>query len=458
MESTTIVFAVTPRAGRWNHRYLVPVSAHWSEGDLVQWSDQAGRRTGGERCLTVSRDVRQSSTGRTGTERVILCDPRLSALRDHPRTARAVREKLQACLEQMDTLVTEQIDWTETGERLVIQHPCLNQWQRELDDELAPLPSEPQGTRSPGNGVAIATRVTITVALIIALGMTAWGLTGGLFRKTQTELFHQQVHELATRLGIPTMGHDEIRIIEQVTEKLETDLFAREGDSLEGEERLLHTLRQFQEAVFDKPDPTARLLEDQGIVERLEALYPPPEHEFQKCGLLRAELRKSNVGNSDDDQLVDDLEAIDPRRFRDIIQALANLKSSLKGARALRSPDSGDAYVKFFRAVDRADWPNGPASDSQPMFYLPADLRSARELRSVLEHGSLWPSSEPVPPTLLQKFVALSRRKANERFSIPIVAHEIGRYDEHGPEHQVFTKLKNFLKACDKARPLADEP
>lgn len=66
------LIAMTPRAGRWNHRYLVPPDLNLTSEVLGRLTRMADQQPQGPAWIAVSQEVQQEGGGRVGQEMLIL--------------------------------------------------------------------------------------------------------------------------------------------------------------------------------------------------------------------------------------------------------------------------------------------------------------------------------------------------------------------------------------------------
>src|ERR1700684_3627295 len=102
-----VIFALTPRAGRWNHRYLVPTHVAWSQHLLSRLADEAQKEVSDSSSLRARRQAFQQTTGRVGPEYLVVRDERLVRIGDRER--RAFEDELQQQLFSLDELIAVQI-------------------------------------------------------------------------------------------------------------------------------------------------------------------------------------------------------------------------------------------------------------------------------------------------------------------------------------------------------------
>ena len=120
------LIAMTPRAGRWNHRYLVPPDLNPSTEVLGRLTRMANQQPRGPAWLAVSHEVKQVGGGRTGQEMLILGDLNVE------RLTREARERLQELLRHrlrdLAGLITQQVAWEHEGRVDPVIRPELAQW------------------------------------------------------------------------------------------------------------------------------------------------------------------------------------------------------------------------------------------------------------------------------------------------------------------------------------------
>lgn len=127
--------AKTPRAGEFNHRYLVPLQHGWAETEIYAIAQRATGRVCAPDFLAAYRQVRQLKGGRSGEEAVILAGIDTAALGERQKVILAWLEDLLADLERM---VTEEVDWSQiASDRMLIERETLNLWMERLKERLA---------------------------------------------------------------------------------------------------------------------------------------------------------------------------------------------------------------------------------------------------------------------------------------------------------------------------------
>ena len=126
-----LLFAETPRAGRWNHRFLVPNELSMSEEQLAENAARARQRAQGADYLAVVRQVEQQDGGRMADELLVLHGVNVEHL--DAATRRVLVKRLEERLDDLEHLV-EIIDWEQEGKRLVVHRQELSQW---FDEDFA---------------------------------------------------------------------------------------------------------------------------------------------------------------------------------------------------------------------------------------------------------------------------------------------------------------------------------
>jgi len=128
---TPFLIAKTPRAGRWNHRYLVPQAhLHTDQEHLMDWMAAANSPDSEDRLLGVKRTVLQQS-GREGEEALVLVGIDLQKLDTEQRET--LTGQLYEYLRQLGTWV-EQFDWDRHGQDMVVHLAALDEWGQAFKD------------------------------------------------------------------------------------------------------------------------------------------------------------------------------------------------------------------------------------------------------------------------------------------------------------------------------------
>jgi hypothetical protein len=126
-----ILIAETPRAGKWNHRYIGPQGSEISsdQAATIFESVRASENRGGDNYMAItSGPVRQvDGTSRIGVETLVLYG--IDTRKLGPNEKGAVKRELTALIDQLAILVTEQIQWDTEGTDLVVKRKELAEWQ-----------------------------------------------------------------------------------------------------------------------------------------------------------------------------------------------------------------------------------------------------------------------------------------------------------------------------------------
>lgn len=127
-----LLFAETPRAGRWNYRFLVPLTSPVSQDDLQRYASAARAKDDGPDYLSVRREgVMQMTTERKGSEMIVLAGRDLNDMSDANRER--LRQMLRRRLAELEVLVTQRIDWEREGKNLVVGRRELDQWMADVN-------------------------------------------------------------------------------------------------------------------------------------------------------------------------------------------------------------------------------------------------------------------------------------------------------------------------------------
>lgn len=130
--SKIFLIAETPRAGKWNHRYLVAVGNTLSESVIANFVRSARDELIGKNYIAVEREVFQEQSGRTGKETLLLIGVDTKHLSDTQKLK--ISSHLEVCLkEDLDHLIST-IPWESTGKNLVVESPELSKWCEQFSE------------------------------------------------------------------------------------------------------------------------------------------------------------------------------------------------------------------------------------------------------------------------------------------------------------------------------------
>lgn len=120
------LIAITPRAGRWNHRYLVPPDLSLSTEVLGRLTRMASQQPQGQAWLAVSHEVQQVGGDRTGQEMLILGDLDVDSLT--PEARERLQEFLRQRLHDLGELIAHGVEWEQEGRVDPVIRPELADW------------------------------------------------------------------------------------------------------------------------------------------------------------------------------------------------------------------------------------------------------------------------------------------------------------------------------------------
>ncbi len=406
-----LLFASTARAGRWNHKFLVPAGETRSDSELVSFV----RQPDGRRVEIATHKVAQQN-GREGDEMLVLVDDRLTAL--DPKARADVNDLLTQRLSNLERLVTKDIDWEKwpNGPPAIVPCAQLKEWQDEVDVRLNHL-STPQtrtttsdelGKRTcrPKAGNNSAAKWCV-VALLVVAGVYLGRQIIAPKKSDLTQSEAGRVHDLEQLLGLPFTEPATDGACELLAKHLETHLFGgsiavqsrssnaqskqaspvrrydspdngtkRPASKRTGRDRLVIVLKALGQTVGKDIDGSDSWT-DTGLDAQLEKLFPRPKQELDPHGLLT--LR-------DGDQSL--LRDITPQRLWPVVERLNAL---VEAVRPRKLPDRANDYDKFFERVRSLElrWSTaGPTTQNgipNRRFFVEADLVALRQISGLLE-------------------------------------------------------------------------
>lgn len=496
-----MIFAMTPRAGMWNYRYLVPTGGDkWPQKELSRLADAAGKSDRGDEFLSVSQEVSQPSTGRVGSELLVVADSRIKTLRAKQDQAilGEVTRRLQTYQQELDKLMTSRDDWDSLAPRLIVELPELDQWQQELEEQfrgVAPLPEGPEFKRKSSERIVTSKKLGIAAFIGFALiGITVGWSHFSTGIKADKPRSHDQIYrrdsltyeerqaagKLADAIGVFHESRADEVLLKKVADKLSNDLFAassppsaqtngapNSGGSEDFEpshrKRITETLRYYYQVVFNSgqmQDSWVELADDQGVLAKLWQLYDRNDGPtnsadrtlpFDRCGLVR------DKGS----EIVYALQKIDPNGLRDIIAQLHKLRQSFDNldskVRQNGINPHGDVYAKFFHhfgsRYNNEFEVKEELSKLKPKFYLESDVDQAKNLSQLLdakatrellskEHSENKPKSASLDERLKVVAEAYDKESWLQHKEID------NKKRQHREMREVFERLEEFVKAC----------
>ncbi|MCA9070977.1 MAG: hypothetical protein KDA84_18750, partial [Planctomycetaceae bacterium] len=175
------LIAATPRAGRWNHRFIVAPGTHFTEADVARWVDEAQRAYMGRDYLAVVRDdVVQSESGRCGKELLILVGMAMKRLSETDRSH--IQQNLTNRLGDLEHLVLQKVEWEQEGRQTLVAREELYEWyQQDVADvlEKGGVDSCPQKSRR-------SHRWFLPVLVVLLLGIGSLLMGKDLFEKLKS--------------------------------------------------------------------------------------------------------------------------------------------------------------------------------------------------------------------------------------------------------------------------------
>jgi hypothetical protein len=143
------LIAETPRAGKWNHRFIAAPDGSLSDSEIAEIVTAARRNPQGDDYLAVSVETVQSVSGRTGKEILVLTGVDVKKLSESQH--QQIVTQLEQRLADLATLVTEEIDWD--GQAILVKRRELGEWEKWFAkfptfvperDKKVPMPSSAQ--------------------------------------------------------------------------------------------------------------------------------------------------------------------------------------------------------------------------------------------------------------------------------------------------------------------------
>jgi hypothetical protein len=166
------LIAETPRAGKWNSRFLAAQDGSLSDSEVAKIVTAARRNPRGDDYLAVSADRAQLLSGRTGKEILVLVGVDVKKLSETERLQKIV-DQLDQRLDDLATLVTEGIDWDRDGQAILVKRRELGEWEKGFDGLPTVLPRREKKAaepKKPSSG-----RLIVEILLVLGLGI--WAIT-----------------------------------------------------------------------------------------------------------------------------------------------------------------------------------------------------------------------------------------------------------------------------------------
>jgi hypothetical protein len=120
--------AETPRAGFWNHRFVITPHVNLSEKEIAKIITKARHNPYGDNYLAVSSETAQMRSGRIGREILVLVGLGELSSEQHEQAVQLLKNKLF----ELAKLVTQTIDWEIEGKQLFVVRPELAKWEKDF--------------------------------------------------------------------------------------------------------------------------------------------------------------------------------------------------------------------------------------------------------------------------------------------------------------------------------------
>lgn len=161
----------TPRAGPWNHRFIISQPGALNEVQLGSYIAAARSQTSGADYLAVHRTVVQRQTGRQGEEMLALVGLEVGALGAGQQTA--LHDMLtQLLATEVEQLIASTIAWEAEGRQNPVVRPELLAWENRLGvAQLCATKLRPGQSPKPSQLGRKPLAVGAAVALLLAGGV-----------------------------------------------------------------------------------------------------------------------------------------------------------------------------------------------------------------------------------------------------------------------------------------------
>lgn len=167
------LIAETPRAGKWNSRFLAAPDGSLSDSEVAKIVTAARRNPKGDDYLAVSADRAQLLSGRTGKEILVLVGVDVKKLSETERQ-QIFKQLEQRLNEDLATLVTEGIDWDRDGQALLVKRRELGDWEKGFDGLPTVLRREKKAAEPEKPSSGRLKVVVGVVGILLVLGLAIW--------------------------------------------------------------------------------------------------------------------------------------------------------------------------------------------------------------------------------------------------------------------------------------------
>lgn len=143
------LLAETPRGGPFGHRFIIPPETNLRSTDVEAYFQRAALGQGND-FIAVNHEVSQhlpNGAVREGAETLLLAGVACKGLSDGQ--VKHLRQTLHKRLDDLEKLVTNNIDWGEAGQQTLIIRAELADWLRkDIGDTLARPATPGEGSTS----------------------------------------------------------------------------------------------------------------------------------------------------------------------------------------------------------------------------------------------------------------------------------------------------------------------
>lgn len=470
----SLLFASTPRAGEWNHRFLVPMGGTWSDAELEQLT-----RDDSPYVVRESNRVKQGGE-RGGVEMLVLVDDRL----DDSNRAN-VKSWLREKLPELGRIVSESIDWNGWPGDPPLVVPCkqLNPLQLEANTLLASFAKKPLKPERPRQlpSVSVA-RIAFGTILLLCLGLVVWTQRFGVPRRGEArpvavseELPKAEVRRIRELATLVAFGlHERIAdtTCKELAEHLEKQLFGgpiRMDTSLQNEvsktdnsSKEVSVPKSRRKSIAIHPSGRERLsivcmtlceidgiqnvdwLNDRALDVRIEKLFPKPRFALDPYGLITPPFAPKTVSQK----------GMTPPILWPMIERLQALHDAVQ---EVELPKDADPYDTFFAQVKKLDLnlpvmrPETSKAFAKRRFFVNGDVMFVERFVTLMTSDvAIRLYSETPGPTGLIEILSTvaNTKKSRLHNDVLIRRRDDNKDNKKGP---AFEKLNHFVKACQSA-------
>lgn len=170
-----ILALVTPRAGEWNHRYIIPGGCSWNDsllGEALQKIESSPENRYG---ICISDTVHQQG-GREGTEKLFFyCDNFEYLSRENQNECHKI---LKDWFENQRDALIRNVNWASEGKKQTISRPELSGLYHDLTNLTASASQPSEGNEKKKNSCCLrggCLMLAVVLGIGLALGLGDWG-------------------------------------------------------------------------------------------------------------------------------------------------------------------------------------------------------------------------------------------------------------------------------------------